>query len=356
MLQNLLSMNLKAMFSKRFGARLLALASVAVVIASILNPQNALVSRLAFVGDSSFNSISGLPGKDGPVLVVKIDDTKQAHPQIGLEDADIVYIEQVEGGLTRLAAIFSSKIPSRIGPVRSARISDIELLEQYGHVAFAYSGAQKKMRPVIDAANLEDLGAQNHSSTIFTTDPTRIQPYAMVLRADLLMQYIKDKNLVIANSKSMGWSFGDAPSSGKEISSVHVSWPASSYGAHWSDVENRWLLDHSHEPDFADSGKQLGPTTLVIQLVSITDSIYKDKVGGVTPFTATIGEGRGYILRDGKSFEAFWSRPDAASGTRWRSKEGEEITFAKGQIWVALTDKEPVFTAKSADARNQSSK
>jgi hypothetical protein len=95
--------------------------------------------------------------------------------------------------------------------VRSARISDIELLAQYGHVAFAYSGAQKKMRPVIDAADLEDLGAQNHSSTIYTTDPVRIQPYAMVLRADLLMHFAKDRNLNIATSKSMVWKFGDAP-------------------------------------------------------------------------------------------------------------------------------------------------
>jgi hypothetical protein len=64
-------------------------------------------------------------------LAVKIYDTAQAHPQAGLEDADIVYIEQVEGGLTRLAAIFSSTIPKVVGPVRSARISDIEILEQY---------------------------------------------------------------------------------------------------------------------------------------------------------------------------------------------------------------------------------
>ena len=70
------------------------------------------------------NALSGREGINGPVLVVKIDDTTQAHPQIGLEDADIVYIEQVEGGLTRLAAVFSSVIPQRIGPVRSARITE----------------------------------------------------------------------------------------------------------------------------------------------------------------------------------------------------------------------------------------
>ena len=67
-------------------------------------------------------------------MVVKIDDTRQAHPQIGLENADIIYIEQVEAGLTRLLAIYSSKIPNDIGPIRSLRIGDIDLLAQYGRV------------------------------------------------------------------------------------------------------------------------------------------------------------------------------------------------------------------------------
>jgi hypothetical protein len=349
-------MNLKAMSFKKFVAPVVAVLSVGVVLIALFNPDYAILSKLSLTDSPPINSISGLPGGDGPVLVAKIDDTRQAHPQIGLEDADLVYIEQVEGGLTRLAAIFSSTIPSRIGPVRSARISDIELLEQYGHVAFAYSGAQKKMRPVIAAANLEDLGAQNHSSTIYTTDPNRIQPYAMVLRADLLMQFAKEKNLAIEKSKPIGWSFGDAPEGGVEITSAHLSWPASSYDAHWSESEQRWLLDHSYQPDIADSGERLGPKTLVIQLVSITDSIYKDKVGGVTPFSATVGEGRGYILRDGRVFKATWSRPDAASGTTWRSLNGDEIAFSKGQIWVALTDQEPVFATKASDAGMKSSK
>ena len=356
MRQNLLPMNSKAMFSKKPSLVLVTALSLAVVVISVVNPQKSLISRIPFIKNQSINSISGLPGINGPVLVVKIDDTRDAHPQIGLEDADIVYIEQVEGGLTRLAAIFSSTIPTHVGPVRSARISDIELFAQYGHVAFAYSGAQKKMRPVIDAANLEDLGAQNHSSTIYTTDSTRMQPYAMVLRSDLLMQYAKDKELTIESSKSMGWKFGDAPVGGVAINSVHISWPASSYDARWSQDEKRWLLDHSSEPDIAASGKHLGPVTLVIQLVSITDSIYGDKLGGVTPFSATVGQGRGYILRDGRAYEALWSRADENSGTKWRTQSGEEISFAKGQIWVALTDKEPVFGKKGADARNQSSK
>ena len=338
------------MFFRKLAVAVIGFISLGIVTIAVVNPSHPVFSQFPFLSQEPRNSISGLPGGDGPILAVKIDDTRPAHPQIGVEDADIVYIEQVEGGLTRLAAIFSSKIPQLIGPIRSARISDIDLLQQYGHVGFSYSGAQTKMRPVIAAADLEDLGAEHHSSTIYTTDPDRIEPYAMVLRADLLMQFVKDRNISLAQSKAMGWSFGDAPAGGKEIDSAHIFWPASSYDAHWSKKENRWLLDHSSEPDISASGTRLGASTLVIQMVSITDSIYKDKVGGVTPFSATVGSGRGYVLRNGRVYQALWSRPDATSGTQWRSSNGEEITFAQGHIWVALTDKEPIFAAKGADA------
>ena len=149
------------------------------------------------------NVLSGREGTNGPVLVVKIDDTSAAHPQVGLEDADIVYIEQVEAGLTRLAAVFSSRIPQRIGPVRSARISDMEILAQFGRVAFAYSGAQRKLLPVIASAKLQDLGAQRQSPTIYTTDPNRFAPYAMVLRADLLMQRVIDQGYQVDTEKEV---------------------------------------------------------------------------------------------------------------------------------------------------------
>jgi hypothetical protein len=117
------------MFSKRFF--------VLIVASSLALAGCAAVSDL--LPDKKATSVlSGREGIDGQVLAVKIDDTNAAHPQIGLEDAEIVYIEQVEGGLTRLAAIFSTVIPQRVGPVRSARISDIDILSQFGRVAFCF--------------------------------------------------------------------------------------------------------------------------------------------------------------------------------------------------------------------------
>jgi hypothetical protein len=289
--------------------------------------------------------LSGREGLNGPVLVVKIDDTTQAHPQIGLEDADIVYIEQVEGGLTRLAAVFSSVIPQRIGPVRSARISDIEIMSQFGRVAFAYSGAQRKLLPVIASANLQDLGAQRQSPTIFTTDPNRIQPYAMVLRADLLMQKVKDDGYQVDSAKSVGFKFGPLQEGGTETIEAVMHWPAATYLATWSVEENRWMLSHNNSVNLADSGVVLGPTTLVIQMVSITPSEYKDKVGGVTPFSQTVGTGKAYVLRDGQRFVTTWSRASAEDGTTFSFADGTVMNFDPGQIWIALTDKEPDFTS-----------
>ncbi len=335
------------MFFKKFLFSVIGISSVLIVGLSFLSPDQ--FSKLGqienvFKDPEPVNSLSGRVGSDGPILVVKIDDTRAAHPQAGLEDADVIYIEQVEGGLTRLVAVYSSKIPAVIGPVRSARISDIEILQQFGRVAFAYSGAQKKLLPVIAAANLENLGAQRQSREIYANDPMRNAPTAMMLQAQTLMQKVKEQQLPVAISKSVGWNFADTVETGTAIASAKVSWPANSYDAVWSAAEKRWLLSHSGVPNLAASGVHLGASTFVIQIVSITPSEYGDKFGGVTPFTATVGSGRGYILRDGKYISALWDRPTPDAGTTWRTVQGEEIAFAPGQVWIALTDKEPVFT------------
>jgi hypothetical protein len=329
-------MNLSQMFSKR--------TIIVAVVASLLLTGCSVVSKI-LPEKAITNVLSGREGANGPVLVVKIDDTTQAHPQIGLEDADIVYIEQVEGGLTRLAAVFSSVIPQRIGPVRSARISDIEIMSQFGRVAFAYSGAQSKLLPVIATANLQDLGAQRQSPTIFTTDPTRTPPYAMVLRADLLMQQIVEKKFQIDSAKNIGFNFGSLQEGGAPTSKAVMHWPAATYSANWSAEESRWLLSHNNSVNLADSGVVLGPTTLVIQMVSITPSEYKDKVGGVTPFSQTVGSGKAYVLRDGQRFVTTWNRPSSEAGTTFAFADGTIMNFDPGQIWIALTDQEPDFTS-----------
>ena len=290
------------------------------------------------------NALTGLPGINGPVLFVKVDDTQPAHPQIGLDSADVIYIEQVEGGLTRLAAVFSNKLPAEIGPVRSARISDIDLMANYGHVGMAYSGAQSLFLPVLRAANIEDIGADTEPASIFSRDPARQSPTNLLVNPSaLLHKSINVEHRTIVTAKSVGWKFGPLPAGGVAIKSAEVKWPAGKYQAVWSTSQKRWNMIYDGSPDIAADGKRLGSPTFLIQEVSITPSIYHDHNGSYTPFSNTIGSGTGYLLRDGEEIPVYWNRATALDPTTWTLKDGSPAYFHPGQIWVALTDQVPTF-------------
>jgi len=291
------------------------------------------------------NVLTGLPGKNGPVLFVKVDDTRAAHPQIGLDSADVIYIEQVEGGLTRLAAVFSNKLPAEIGPVRSARISDIDLMASYGRVGMAYSGAQTLFLPVLRAANIEDIGADTEPASIFSRDPARQSPTNMIVNPTaLLNKSINVEHRKIVTARSVGWSFGPLPKGGVPISSVEIKWPAAQYKAIWSGATKKWKMVYDGTPDIAADGQQLGSPTFLIQEVSITPSIYHDHLGSYTPFSNTVGSGTGFLLRDGQEIPVYWNRATATDPTTWTLKDGSPAYFHTGQVWVALTDQQPTFT------------
>jgi hypothetical protein len=148
--------------------------------------------------------------------------------------------------------------------------------------------------------------------------------------------------LDVATASNIAWSFGKLSNVGKQISSAKISWPAANYIANWNGKS--WDLLHNGKANLTSDGVQISPTTFVIQNVVITDSQFIDKTGAVTPLSITVGEGRGWVLRDGIAIEAIWNRPDSSSGTSWSDLEGNEIKFAPGQVWVALTDKTPEFT------------
>ena len=291
------------------------------------------------------NVLTGLPGINGPVLFVKIDDTQAAHPQIGLDSADVIYIEQVEGGLTRLATVFSNKLPPEIGPVRSARISDIDLMANYGRVGMAYSGAQTLFLPVLRASNIEDIGADTEPPSIFSRDPSRTAPTNMVVNPKaLLNKSINVEHRQIVTAKSVGWKFGALPVGGTAITSAEVKWPAGKYKAVWSSATQKWKVYYDGAPDVAADGTQLGSPTFLIQEVSITPSIYHDHLGSYTPFSNTVGSGTGFLLRDGQEIPVYWNRATATDPTTWTLKDGSPAYFHTGQIWIALTDQQPKFT------------
>ena len=323
--------------------RLILLISLAVIILSLTG--NTDLPKLLLAKEQVKNFFTGLAGENKQILVVKIDDTNAAHPQIGVESADVVYVEQVEGGLTRLAAIYTSKLPPLIGPIRSARISDIELLAQFGRVGFAYSGAQSKMRPVIAAANLENLSAERNPPSIYGKDPDRPGPVDMILKPDLLLERANtNPKIRIETATASVFPFGDAPKGETNTAVAKVKWPSAKYELRWDSTNEKWLIYFNEKPNMAANGEHLYADTAIIQIVSITPSIYGDKFGEITPFSKTIGSGKAVMLRDGFSYQIRWQRNLESDVTTWMSEDGGVANFKPGRTWIFLTDKAPVLT------------
>jgi hypothetical protein len=273
---------------------------------------------------------TGKPVKSlGRVLAVKIDNIVYARPQTGVQSADLVYVIPVEGGLTRYMAVYSSHIPPTIGPVRSARESDLDLLRQFGRPAFAWSGATPHLVPFIERAPVVDLYALNTQG--YYRSLNRAAPYNLYANTKQLLAQAHGAS----KARDIGFRFGSLPAGGKRAASFSVKYPAASYTFRWSAKAKRWLTWIDGAPANATEGGQLGGSTVVIQFTQISTSRFLE-YGGRPPYAKSVGSGRAVILRDGKEYTVRWSRPNLETGTAYTLSNGKRMLFAPGQTWVVL--------------------
>ncbi|MBT2439119.1 DUF3048 domain-containing protein [Streptomyces sp. ISL-36] len=279
----------------------------------------------------SRSPFTGLPARPAPVLAVKIDNVGPARPHTGLGAADLVYVEQVEGGQTRLLAICSSRLPERIGPVRSARESDIELLRQFGRPALAYSGSHSGLKPLLKAAPLYALPPEDAPGA-YVRDRGRSAPHNLyLLPARVLAAAPKAEQ-----AKDIGFRFGPAPEGGTPVNERTVRFPAARYTFTWNGAEKGWRVAMDGRPAVTTDGGPVTATTVVVQYVDIRPSKFSDFLGSVSPYTETVGKGTALVLRDGRGHEARWSRPAAEAGTAFTTPAGEPLNFAPGRTWIVL--------------------
>ncbi|MEE1762273.1 DUF3048 domain-containing protein [Streptomyces sp. SP18BB07] len=264
----------------------------------------------------------------GSVLAVKIDNVSPARPQTGLDAADIVYAEQVEGGLSRLMAVYATRFPEAVGPVRSARESDLELLRQFDEPTLAFSGAQGKLLPLIDRAPLHAKTPEDAGDAYFRSDE-KPAPHNLYLRPGELMDSAPG-----ADALTTGFRHGPAPSGGTPEDSRTVRYPAARFTFTWSDDSRRWQVSMDGRPTVTTDDVRVAPATVVVQYVKIRESRFHDYLGNNTPYTETVGSGRAEVLRDGRVFEAGWERKTATDGTDFTTTGGEPMNFAEGQVWV----------------------
>jgi hypothetical protein len=265
----------------------------------------------------------------GPVLAVKIDNIVYARPQTGLTMADIVYVLPVEGGLTRFLAVFSSHIPRIIGPVRSARQDDLELLRQFGRPALAFSGAQARLLPVVEHARIVNLYAGAVGG--YYRNDSRIAPYNLYASTRVLLREAKGHE---SRARCIGFRFGPAPAGGRITRSVSVSYPAASYRFTWSAHRHRWLVWMDGSRAGSTEGPQLSAATVVIQHTVVRTSPFRER-GLRPPYAETTGHGWALVLRNGRSYRVRWSRPQPDGGTAF-TYEGKPFRFAAGPVWIVL--------------------
>lgn len=272
----------------------------------------------------------------GPVLAVKIDNIVYARPQTGLARADIVYVLPVEGGLSRFLAIFSSHFPPVIGPVRSARADDLQLLAQFGRPAFAFSGAQPQLLPVVEHARIVNLYAGVAGG--YYRNYNRIAPYNLYARPRQLLAEARGAS----TAHSIGFTFGPPPAfRGKPTKSLAVSYPAASFRFTWSAARGRWLVWMDGQRAATTAGPQLSAPTVVIQYTTVATSRYIEE-SRRPPYAETVGSGPATVLRNGEAYAAHWSRPGADRGTTFTTPGGQPMNFARGQVWIVLVGRGPV--------------
>ncbi len=274
--------------------------------------------------------LTGLPVADGPVLAVKIDNTAPARPRVGLGSADVVYVEPVEGGLTRLNAVYSTRMPAEVGPVRSGRVSDASILASYGRVAFAYSGASRYTNRRLASAPLVNV-SMDSGGTGYRREPRRRAPYNVIADPAALLR--RAGGSVPPNP--VGFTFGALPPGGTPVERATTSYPAATIAFAWSVQQRRFVLYTDGTADVDPAGTLHGASTVVFQHVQVVASDNRDSTGARTPDVVLTGRGAAEILRDGVAFSAAWSRNHADDPTSftWR---GAPLPFAPGNIWVVL--------------------
>ncbi|MEU1573492.1 DUF3048 domain-containing protein [Streptomyces collinus] len=272
------------------------------------------------------------PSATGPsALAVKIDNAAAARPHTGVDAADVVYAEQVEGGLSRLMAVYATRLPETVGPVRSARESDLELLRQFDNPTLAFSGAQKKLLPLIDKSPLR-AETPGDSADAFFRGSGKPAPHNLYLRPGRILPEAPGQAAL-----TTGFRYGPAPEGGTATDSRAVRYPAARFTFTWSDSRDRWLVGMDGAPATTADGERMTAATVVVQYVNVRESAFRDFLGNNTPYTETVGSGKATVLRDGRAWDVDWKREKAPDGTSFTTGDGTPVNFAKGQVWVVYS-------------------
>ncbi|QYJ04259.1 DUF3048 domain-containing protein [Nocardioides panacisoli] len=266
----------------------------------------------------------GSVAKDRPPLVVKYDNTASSAPQVGLGRADLVVEELVEGGYTRLAAFFYSKVPQEVGPVRSMRTSDIGIVSPVGAEIVTSGGAARTVGAIKNAG----ITFHSEGSPGFGRDSGRAAPYNLMTN---LAETAKATEDGTEDTPPDYLAWGDAADlpQGKPASSIQASF--GSRVTEWQFRGGKYRNTNSYA---AEDDRFVADTVLALK-VQIGDAGYLDPAGSFVPETKFEGQGKAVLFHDGRAIQATWSK-DALDGEVTLSTSEGDLAVPPGRTWIEL--------------------
>ncbi|HWS46807.1 MAG TPA: DUF3048 domain-containing protein [Acidimicrobiia bacterium] len=264
-------------------------------------------------------------------VTVKIDNTQAGHPKYGIEQADVVYEEVVEGGITRLAAIFNSQAPDRVGPVRSVRKTDQSIVWPIRGV-FVYSGGAPYAIASISTAPVVQLDETRAGSMMFR-DHSRYAPWNLYAHVDQMYAQCKDP----APPPLFTYRAAAAPVAGSPAASVRVGF-LGQYAVtwNWDPASGTWKRFIFGAPEISAAGTQLAPKNVVVMVVPyVGGDPNHANLGAEAELTGT---GTAYVFTAGQVVKGTWSRPDKSQPAQLLDAAGAPIRLTPGPTWVELPD------------------
>jgi len=268
---------------------------------------------------------------DHPSIAAKIDNHPVARPQVSLDRTDIVFEELVEGGLTRYVGVWHSNIPELLGPVRSIRPMDPDIISPLGGIV-AYSGGQQRFVALMQRAPVFNAvhGQANTANTFFRSSD-REAPHNVIVRAQ---QLVGEHSDLAAPGQQFAFSLDTASSTaakdGSPTAGINLRFGSSSspswvYGG----GQGVWLRSQAGVVDTDGSGAQLKAVNVLVVRVPVSND------GGV-PKTELVGGGEAWVASGGKTVHGHWSKGSMTDRIRIVDDNGVTIRLAPGNSWIEL--------------------
>jgi hypothetical protein len=267
------------------------------------------------------------------VLAVKIENSPEARPQIGLADADVVYEQEAEGGITRFNVLYHCRDADRIGPIRSARPVDPAILQQYGDPLFVHAGSVDAVLEAIDEAGIEQINCNFEEETC-PRDESREAPHDVFTSTDAL----RDFGRPAGDGPEPFFSFSeDEPEGARRGRQVNLNFSPVA-NVFWKYRNNRELYLRFHDDDLhtQEDGSPVTAANVVVMLVERDDTRITDSAGNPVPNFDTVGRGDLLVFRNGRVIEGRWQRDSEEDPIQLLDRDGDDIALAPGQTWVEL--------------------